>query len=53
MREGELDNSKHLHQRLLPAMHQFFELSDKESVVVSPVITVHISRKKREIQTVP
>ena len=42
-------DSNHSHQRLLSAITIFLGLSDKESVVVSPVITVHNLRKKGEI----
>ena len=33
---------KHFYQRLLPAMHHFLSLSNKEYVIVSTVITVHV-----------
>ena len=44
-------DSKHLHQRLLPAIHQFSDPGGKESVIVSPIITVHTLKKKGEIKT--
>ena len=46
MREGGLDGLSHL-QYL-----SFLSLNDKESVIVSHVITVHTFRKKGEIKTV-
>ena len=46
MREGGLDGLSHL-QYL-----SFLCLNDKESVIVSHVITVHTFRKKGEIKTV-
>ena len=38
---------KHL---LLVAIQQFLNLGDNESVIVSPVITIHTLRKKGEIK---
>ena len=49
---AKLVKIKHLYQRLLPAIYPFLRLSDNESVIVSPVIAVYISRKKGEIDTV-
>ena len=43
---------KHLHQRLLSAIHQFSTLDDKESVIVSFFFLVHTSKKKGMIETV-
>ena len=55
-REGALDGlpyCKHLHQRLLPAIHHFSETAGyRELVVVSPYIIVHTLRKKGEIRFV-
>ena len=42
-------DGKHLHQRLLP---NFLSLSNKESVIVIRIITVHTLRKEGEIQRV-
>ena len=47
MREGGLDGLPHLQYT------NFLRLSDKESVIVSPAITVHTLRKKGEIKSVP
>ena len=43
---------KHLHERLLPEMHQFSELDDKESVILNPIITVYTLKKKENIKVV-
>ena len=46
MREGRLDGLPHLQYT------NFLRLSNKESVIVSLVITVHTLKKKGEIKTV-
>ena len=46
MKEGGLEGLQHLQYT------NFLSLSDKESVIVSPVIAVHTSRKKGGIKTV-
>ena len=46
MREGRLDGLPHLQYT------NFLSLSNKESVIVSLVITVHTLKKKGEIKTV-
>ena len=43
---------KHLPQRVLLAIHHFLSLSDRESAIVSTVISVHTSEKQEEIKTV-
>ena len=57
MREVGLDGLLFLlqtaYQRLLPTIPNFLSLSDKELVIVSPVISVHTLRKKGEIKTMP
>ena len=46
MKKGGLKDLPHLQY------NSFLSLTDKESVIASPVITVHTLRKKGEIETV-
>ena len=40
----------HLHQRLLPAIHDFLFLSDRESMIAIAIIHVHALGKHEEIK---
>lgn len=46
-------DQKHPHQRLLPVIYNFLNLSDRESVIVIAVIPVHALGKWGQIKTLP
>ena len=52
MGEGGLDDLTFFIRHCYLQYTNFVSLSDKKSVIVSPVFAVHISRQKREVKTV-